>query len=295
MKALLAALVFVAVAQPAAQAAEKLIPFSDPAVYFPPVLGKQVNIRFSDAFASGHFGKSDFDGVIVSDLTDGKVCFFGHDQGLDPDDPKLKDIARPDQADICVPRSEVAVRYAPTEAADAPPTPFYATDKKACTWSWKRGRDIGIWAEDCNFDSSQWNVVYDEKNDLFALTVAGSDPFSVLRQFHKKPEEGLEALLPGLRKAGLIPDDNECQFAPSTDQVGPPGWSLFEIVPTGKRKEQYDAQPGDDIPDAPCGELGYGVDFVGFFMVPDTHKDRVIYVNLGQDGTMFDPFTIALF
>lgn len=280
---------------PAAAADAKLIRFDDPGTYFPPALGKQVDVRFSDAMTATHFASADFDGLVVSELPDDKVCFFGRDKGIDPADEKLKDIGREEQGDICVPRSEVSVRVTRQQSTGAPPPPFYSTDEKACGWNWKTGRGIGVWTEACEFESGSWSVDYDGEKDVFSLSADGGEPFPVLRQFHKKADEGPEALLPGLRTAGLIPDDSECQFAPSTEQKGPPGWTIWEIAPVGKRKQAFDASPPDEIPDPPCGEVGHAVDYVGFFMIPESHPDRVLYVNLGQDGTMFDPFTIALF
>jgi hypothetical protein len=294
MKYALIALFTTALAGPAL-ADDTLIPFTDAATFFPPALGKQVNVRFAETFAAGHLGKTDLDGVTLSELPDGKVCFFGHDQGLDPEDPKLKDVARADQGDVCVGRGDVSVRVTPQPVDGAPPVPFYATDKKACAWNWLKGKDIGLWAEKCSFDTGTWSVVYDEKNDQFTLSVDGSDPYPVLRQFHKKAEEGPEALLPMFRQAKLIPDDNECQFVPAENMNGPAGWSLWEIVPVGKKKEAFDALGDDEVPEPPCGDVGYAVDYVGFFMIPDAHKDRVIHVDLGQDGTLFDPFTVTLF
>ena len=41
-------------------------------------------------------------------------------------------------------------------------------------------------------------------------------------------------------------------------------------------------------------ETKHDVDGSGVFMVSDAHPGRVIHVDLGQDGTMFDPFTITL-
>ncbi|MBI2718786.1 MAG: hypothetical protein HY245_14215 [Rhizobiales bacterium] len=106
--------------------------------------------------------------------------------------------------------------------------------------------------------------------------------------------KGPEALLPDRRQAKLIPDDEDCQLAPPTERKnGPPGWAFFQIVPVDKHKADYDAQLEDEIPDTPCGEMGYAADYVGFFMIPAAHPDRVLYLNLGQDGTMFDPFSIA--
>lgn len=281
-------------ATPAFADAEKLVRFDDATVFFATALGKQVDVRFSGSFAAAHFAKADFDGLVLSEMLDGKVCFFDRAGGINPEDARLKDIARADQGDVCVPRAEVSARYVPMAEAGAPASPFYATDKARCGWSWKTGAGIGMWAEDCKFDTGLWSVAYDAKADVFSLSVDGGEPYPVLRQFHKKPQDGPEALLPSLRQAGLIPDDGDCQFAPHTDQKSPAGWSLWEIAPVGKRKEAFDALPKDEVPDPPCGEVGYAADSIGFFMISDTHPERILYVNLGQDGTMFDPFTITL-
>ena len=95
----------------------------------------------------------------------------------------------------------------------------------------------------------------------------------MLRQFRVEKGQGPERLLPALKAKGLVLDNAECQFAPYTDQT----------------------MPKDDIPEPPCGELGMTVDSIGFFMISTTHPERILYASLGQDGTMFDPYSIKLF
>ncbi len=267
MRGLLVAAAIFGLAAPCG-AAEVLLPLSDAATYFSPALGKQVNVRFGAGFAATHFDKADLDQLVISELPEGQVCFFGQEHGIDTDDPRLKDVARPDQNDICVSRGEVAIRHVLQDVAGAPRVPFYSTDKAKCAWSWVKGKDVGVWAETCTFDNGTWSIAYDEKNDTFTLNVGGSEPYPVLRQFHKKAEEGPEALLPMLREKALIPNDSECIFAPADSDERPPGWELLEIVPIGKRKEVLEAQPQDEIPEPPCGVVGYAVDYVGFFMIP---------------------------
>lgn len=290
-----AALALVGLATPAMADGASLVRFDDPAVFFPAALGKQVDIRFSDTFVAAHLAKADFDGVILSQLPDGQACFFGREQGLDPDDPKLAGVAKGDANDLCVPRGDVAVRVAATPQAGKPAMPFYSTDKALCSWAWKEGKGIGVWTEDCKFDTGRWAVDYSEADDSFALSVDGGDPFPVLRQFHVAAGQGPEGLLPGLKDKGLVLNDAECVFKPSTEQLAPAGWDVWQVVPIGKRKEAFDNNPQDEIPEPPCGDLGYAADSIGFFMTDKDHPDRVLYVNLGQDGTMIDPFTVQLF
>jgi hypothetical protein len=66
------------------------------------------------------------------------------------------------------------------------------------------------------------------------------------------------------------------------------------VVPTGAKKEAFDAQVQVEIPEPPCGALGFAVNSIGFFMVRDDQPDRVLYANLGQDGTMIDLASITL-
>ena len=276
-------------------AAETVTRLDDPALFLPAALSKQVDVRFSEAFAKNRLTKTDFDGVVMSELPGGQVCLFGRNQGLDPEDPKLKDVARADQGDICAPLADVSVRVKAQVVADAPPVPFYSTDKVKCTWNWLTGKGIGLWAEDCAFDTGHWTVAYDEAADQFTLSVDKGDPYPVLRQFRVETGQGPDALLPALKAKGLVLDNAECQFAPSTEQILPKGWAAWQVVPVGKLKKDFDALPRDEIPDPPCGDLGMTVDSIGFFMISADHPERILYVDLGQDGTMFDPYSIRLF
>ena len=274
-----------------AHAEEKLIRLDDPAVKPSIALGKQVNVRFAEAFAKAHLPKADYDGLVVSDVPAGQVCLFGREQGIDPDSPALKGFGRSDAGDICVAPADVSVRVEVQTVDGAPPVPFYSTVKATCRWTWKTGRGIGIWTEDCDFDNGHWGIVYDEANDWFALQADGGEPFPVVRQYRSG---GLPALLPELKAKVLVLDDPECVFVQINDKLAPDGWSLWDVEPVGKRREAFDALPTDDVPEPPCGELGMAVDFTGFFMVHKDFADRVIYVNLGQDGTMFDLGSVTL-
>ena len=277
----------------AAQAAERLVRFDDASLWLPAAIGKQVDIQFSEVFAAARLAKSDFSAVVLSGMPDGHVCFFSHDTSLDPANPKLTDLARADYGDICVPRGEVSVKTSGDAGDGTAAMPFYSTDKANCVWSWKSGNGIGLWTEDCTFETGRWDIAYDAANDLFALQVDGGDPFPVLRHFHLKAGQGPDALLPELKAKGLVLDDPECVFEVAADQAVAPGWTAWQVKPTGKRKEAFEAQPSDEVPEPPCGELGYAVDYVGYFAVNAKHPDRLVFVNLGQDGTMIDPGSIT--
>lgn len=256
--------------------------------------GKQVDVRFSGDFAKDRLAKPDVDGVIVYGVTADKICLYGQGKGLEATAPGLAAFASPDGGgDICVPLAEVSIRVPPHDPVEgASPVPFYATDRAACNWVWRQGSDLGLWTETCKFDTGLWGVTYDEKSNLFALRVNDGEPYTVLQEFREPG--GPAALLATLKRQGLVFDKDECQMAQVDDQPAPEGWTAWQVVPTGKMKEAFDKQVQVEVPDPPCGKLGFDVDSIGFFMVSKDHPDRIIYANLGQDGTMIDLASIRL-
>lgn len=278
-----------------AGAGDILLPASGASLNLKAALGKQVDVRFSENFARSRLAAPDIDGVIIYELPSDKICLYGQGKGLDPADPALASFANPNGGgDICLPLADVSLRLPPQEQAEpgTPPAPFYSTDRKACTWVWEKGKGISLWTERCKFDTGLWDVIYDEANDLFALRVDAGEPYPVLRQFRKAG--GAPALLADLKSSGAVLDDAECVMAQVSDQPAPQGWTAWQVVPTGKRKEAFDSLVQIEVPEPPCGEIGYRVDLIGFFMVSEAKPDRVLYVNLGQDGTMIDINSITL-
>jgi hypothetical protein len=250
-------------------------------------LGRQVDVRFSESFATGRLPARDFSGVMVYGLPEGKICLFGQGKGLEPESPGLAPFLGSDgYGDICVPVAEVAVRELAPAVAGAPPAPLHATDTTHCNWLWRSGGGLGLWTEQCRFESGLWEVRYDAAADRFALSVDNGEPYTVLQQFRNPG--GALAILPDLKARGMVTDDAECVMAPASAQPVPAGWSAFQVLPTGARKAAFDAQVQQEIPDPPCGPLGYAVNSIGFFMVRAGQPDRVLYVNLGQDGTLIE-------
>ena len=48
------------------------------------------------------------------------------------------------------------------------------------------------------------------------------------------------------------------------------------------------------MPEPPCGDYGWSTHGVRYFMTDQRFPGRVVYVDIGQDGTMFDDPTITL-
>jgi hypothetical protein len=276
-------------------ATEKLLPLSDPSINVRAPIGKQATLVFSDALRAKYFPEGTYAGLVISEINDTQICFNSDGDKLNSDDAKFKAIARVESSDICVMRSEVSAKYDSQDVAGATPQPFYVSSVANCKSVWKTGKGIGLWAEDCNFGDEHWAVNYTEADDDFVLGNGNTaDDVAVIRQFHKQAGDGPDALLPELRAKKFIPDDDECKFEVSKDETKIPHMTIYDIMPTGKRKAEFDKAPQDEIPDPPCGDLGLAVDFQAYFMIDDRMPDRVLYLNEGQDVPMFDPYSIKL-
>jgi hypothetical protein len=175
-----------------------------------------------------------------------------------------------------------------------PPKPMGSTDAERCGWEWKAGGGIGVWAERCDLDTGLWQLRYDEALPGFALTVDGGDVAVVLQTFAKPAEAPVSAILPDLRRRGYIPDDEECVFAPAAIRPAARTIAFFDIQPTGARKAAFEATPVDEVPEPPCGDYGWSTHGIRYFMTDTRFPDRVIYVDIGEDGMMFDPETVTL-
>ena len=76
MKQVLSAMLgLIGLAAPAL-AADTLVPAADAQPELRAALGKQIDVRFSEAFAKDRLEKADIDGVIVYGLRDGKLCLY---------------------------------------------------------------------------------------------------------------------------------------------------------------------------------------------------------------------------
>lgn len=185
----------------------------------------------------------------------------------------------------------------PALAAAAPPQPAKSmVDEEKCDWEWLSGGGIGVWAERCTLPTGAWKLEYREATRGFVLTIDGKDEVVVLQRFDKGPDQRVNGILPALRAGGYIPNDDECVFQTAAEIPNPvPGvLAFFEITPIGNRKAAFDATPADEIPEPPCPDYGWSTHGTRYFVTDTGFPDRVIYVNTGQDGLMFDPSTVTM-
>ena len=185
--------------------------------------------------------------------------------------------------------------FVPALAGERPPEPGQSTDAARCEWLWKEGGGLGVWTERCTLQTGIWEPQFREGLPGFVLTVDREDNGTVLQLFTTPAGAEVSAILPELRRRGYIPDDGDCIFAPAISLPPVRGTlAFFEIMPTGARKAAFDATPEDEVPEPPCGEYGWSTHGVRYFMTDNRYPDRVVYINIGQDGLMFDATTVTL-
>ena len=182
----------------------------------------------------------------------------------------------------------------PAGAYAQPPMPTGSSVPGSCQWDWKTGGGLGIWAERCDLQTGVWEPRFEASLPGFVLTIDGKDEGTILQVFDKPAEADVSAILPALRAKGYIPDDDECVFEPAAIRPAPRTIAFYEIKPVGSRKAAFDATPEDEVPEPPCGEYGWSTHGVRYFLTDTRFPERVVYVNIGQDGTMFDDTTITL-
>jgi len=183
----------------------------------------------------------------------------------------------------------------PLAAAHAQPSmPTESTVPDQCQWLWKSGAGVGIWAERCDLDTGLWEPRFEPALPGFVLTIDGKDEGTILQVFDKPADAEISAILPTLRAKGYIPNDDECVFEPAEIRAAPRTIAFFEIKPTGSRLEAFEATPEDEVPEPPCGDYGWSTHGVRYFFTDTRFPERVIYVDIGQDGTMFDATSITL-
>lgn len=186
------------------------------------------------------------------------------------------------------------VALASAAHAEPPPQPTGSSVPGSCTWEWKTGGGVGIWAERCDLQTGVWEPRFEASLPGFVLTIDGEDQGTILQVFDKPADADVSAILPVLREKGYIPDDGDCVFEPATIGPAPRTIAFYEIKPTGTRLEAFEATPDDEVPEPPCGDYGWSTHGIRYFFTDTRFPERVIYVDIGQDGTMFDDTTITL-
>jgi hypothetical protein len=195
----------------------------------------------------------------------------------------------------------LTVPPAPAAESPRPPMPS-ATIDPACTWQWLEGRGEGgpmlsTWAQDCKHATGHWHLRFETEMPGFSLWVDDKRQGMVLQSFalpKGAAATDIAALLPELRRRALIADKDDCIFQPAAIGMQPRTVAQFEIRPVGEALKAFEATPRDEVPEPPCGDYAWSTHGVRYFQTDLRTPGAVLYLDLGQDGTLFDPQTVRL-
>lgn len=189
----------------------------------------------------------------------------------------------------------------PAHAADRPPMPSETIDP-GCTWQWLEGRGEGgpklsTWAQDCKLVTGHWQLRFETEMPGFSLWVDDKRQGMVLQSFTLPKDAAstdIAALLPELRRRALIADTDDCIFQPAAIGKQPRTIAQFEIRPIGEALKAFEATPADEVPEPPCGDYAWSTHGVRYFQTDLSNPGTVLYLDLGQDGSLFDPATVRI-
>lgn len=150
---------------------------------------------------------------------------------------------------------------------------------------------IDAWS--CALPTGRWHVRAEPALPGFALWIDDTRRETVVHALPRAAGAPLSSVVPGLARAGLVPAD-DCVFVRTREQAAPRGARVYELRPAGARLAALRRTPRDEVPEPPCGEYGWSTHGVRGFVVDRAQARWVVYVNLGQDGTLIDPATLVI-
>ena len=150
---------------------------------------------------------------------------------------------------------------------------------------------IDAWS--CTLPTGRWEVRAEPELPGFSLWVGNVRRETVVHAVPRAPGAPLSSIIGTLAQAGLVAQDH-CRFVRTRSAATPRGTRTYEIRPTGPRLEALRATPRDQIPEPPCGEYGWSTHGVRMFVIDPRRPQWVVYLNLGQDGTLIDPATLQI-
>jgi hypothetical protein len=157
--------------------------------------------------------------------------------------------------------------------------PTYQTP--GCTWEYfTLSKRIGLWSESCNFEGTIWTLKSTVAQDALALIINGSHERTAIQVLPKSAAQSIEVLK---EKVG---GPEGCMFQ-KNDAQSTATRSVYELVPTGGTKRAFELSKLELPPD-PCGQYGISASGQRVFEIWSGHEDTVLFLNYGQEGSLFE-------
>lgn len=172
-----------------------------------------------------------------------------------------------------------------------PPRPDWRTDAGRCSWHWREGGGLGLWAETCALSTGLWQVVWDAGRSAFVQQHEGKAVGTVVQPWPLPEGAGVRELTPVLVREGHLEADADCLWKPLPMRPAPRTTAFFVLAPASPQALGPTAQ--GEVPEPVCGAFGASTHGVRYFIVDLRWPDLAIFVDEGQERPMFDPASIA--
>lgn len=173
-----------------------------------------------------------------------------------------------------------------------PPIPVWQTDAQRCTWEWRRGGDMGLWAETCQFATGSWQVIWDADLRAFVLRHDGVNRGVLVQSWPIGAKDGIQGLTSVFRDAGHLKGNVDCVWRRAPELVARRSGEFFVLSPAAA--DAMRPSPAGEVPDPQCGPYGASSHGVRYFYIDPRWPDRVIFVDEGQERPLFDPASITV-
>lgn len=173
--------------------------------------------------------------------------------------------------------------------AQTPPAGLSAPDA-GCRWVFAEGGGFGLWTQECRLATGLWRVQWRTDLGGFALFRDDDPQAVVLRPWPLPLADQPASVLPGLRAAGLAPENPDCTLVPAALRPLPRTMRTLQLRPA----EGWPPARAEDasVPEPPCGPLGASTHAVRYALTDLRWPEWVVFVDEGQDGTLIAPQTL---
>ena len=175
-------------------------------------------------------------------------------------------------------------REAKTKALNNPPS------RKAYEeFAWKElsGAGLTLWAQ------SNENIRLIADTSLPGIVMVRKDDATPHRliQIFDLPNNNINDVIKRLEKSDNWDKQQTCKF--NEVKSGRDGVRRFIMIPDGEYAANIKTQMQSEPLPAPCNEWGVGNSGMRFFEIHESHPDKAIFIEIGQEAPLFDENSIV--
>lgn len=180
---------------------------------------------------------------------------------------------------------------AQANGSQRPDMPEWQTDAANCSWHWREGSGIGLWAETCRFNDRTWQVIWDEDQAAFVTRADDSDMGIAVKAFDLPSGSAISALDQTLIEAGALDADAACIWDAIALRPAPRTMAFHVLTPADQTA--LGPPPSGDFPEPACGPYGTSTHGVRYFLTDLRRPDVAIFIDEGLERPLFDPASIT--